>query len=186
MGNFVSKKGGENMAKGKPKKTTGKVVQFKQKFESNFEGFIKKIRIDAKTNIPDIDFNSNTSNADNTTLSKGRGKPLDSFLKAMQDLAQGFCEICEFSDDKVDETLITTVNFSEKGGVIISGQVQLENCPSPLCLNTPHVMIDNEQGFEVPQYMKEQLDILRNEAVKYIRGEWAEKQQELDFDGTNG
>ena len=45
-------------------------------------------------------------------------------------------------------------------------------------------MIENEQGFEVPEYMKAQLDELRNEAVKYIRGEWAEKQQELDFTGT--
>lgn len=172
------------MAKGKPKKEKGTVVPFKQKFESNFEGFISKIRIDAKSNIPDIDYTSNTVNADNTINSKGRGKPLDSFLKAMQDLARGFCEICEFPEEKIDETLITTVNFSEKGGVIISGQVTLEKCPSLLCLNTPHVMIENEQGFEVPEYMKAQLDELRNEAVKYIRGEWAEKQQELDFTGT--
>ena len=166
------------MAKGKTGKATGKVVPFKQKFESNFEGFIKKIRIDAKTNIPEIDFNSNTSNADNITLSKGRGKPLDSFLKAMQDLAKGFCEILEIQE-KEEDILITTVNFSEKGGVIISGQISLENCPTPWCTNTPHVMIENEQGFEVPDYMKKELDVLRNEAVKYIRGEWAEKQGEL-------
>lgn len=113
----------------KPAKQKGNVVQFKQKFESNFDGFIRKIRIDAKTDIPEIDYNSNTANADNTTLLKGRGKPLDSFLKAMQNLARGFCEICEFSDDKIDDVLITTVNFSEKGGVIISGQVSLEKCP---------------------------------------------------------
>ena len=40
-------------------------------------------------------------------------------------------------------------------------------------------MIENEQGFEVPDYMKKELDVLRDEAVKYIRGEWAEKQGEL-------
>lgn len=174
------------MAKTKTKSSKGKVVQFKQKFQSNFEGFISKIRIDAKTNIPDIDYSSNTVNADNTINSKGRGKPLDSFLKSMQDLAKGFCEICEFPEEKIEDTLITTVNFSEKGGVVISGQVQLEKCPAPLCLNTPHIMIENETGFEVPDYMKEQLDILRDEAVKYIRGEWAEKQQEIDFNGTEG
>lgn len=104
------------MAKTKTKSSKGKVVQFKQKFQSNFEGFISKIRIDAKTNIPDIDYSSNTVNADNTINSKGRGKPLDSFLKSMQDLAKGFCEICEFPEEKIEDTLITTVNFSEKRG----------------------------------------------------------------------
>ena len=103
----------------------------------------------------------------------------------MQKLAKGFCEICEFPEEKIEETLITTVNFSEKGGVIISGQVTLENCPSPLCLNTPHVLIDNEQGFEVPSYMKSQLDELRNQAVMYISGEAKEKQTTLDLTGTD-
>ena len=96
----------------------------------------------------------------------------------MQDLAKGFCEILEIQD-KEEDVLITTVNFSEKGGVIISGQISLGKCPTPWCTNTPHVMIENEQGFEVPDYMKKELDVLRNEAVKYIRGEWAEKQGEL-------
>jgi hypothetical protein len=170
----------------KAPKSKGNVVQFKQKFDSNFEGFIRKIRIDAKTDIPEIDYDSNTSNSDNTVISKGRGKPLDSFLSAMQNLAKGFCEICEFPDEKIDDVLITTVNFSQKGGVIISGQVTLEKCPAPLCCNTPHVLIDNETGFEVPEYMKEQLDELRNEAVKYIRGEWAEKQQSLFDEAAEG
>lgn len=172
------------MAKGKKK--NGTVVPFKQKFNSNFEGFISKIRIDAKSNIPEIEYSNNTERSDKNVVLKGRAKPLDEFLKAMQDLARGFCEICEFPDEKIDETLITTVNFSEKGGVTISGQVTLEKCPSPLCLNTPHVMIENETGFEIPSYMREQLDELRNQAVLYIGGEWAEKQQGLDFNGTNG
>jgi len=164
----------------RPKKQKGNVVPFKQKFNSDFEGFIKRIKIDAKTDVPDIDFTSNSTTADNTVNAKGRGKPLDSFLQAMQNLAQGFCEICEFPEEKIGDTLITTVNFSQKGGVIISGQVSLENCPAPLCINTPHILIDNESGgFEVPEYMKEQLEELRNEAVRYIKGDWAEKQQNM-------
>ena len=55
MGKTVKRR--ENkMAKGKgtkkaakPVRSKGNVVQFKQKFDSNFEGFIRKIRIDAKT-----------------------------------------------------------------------------------------------------------------------------------------
>ena len=38
----------------RPKNKKGTVVPFKQKFDSNFEGFISKIRIDAKTDIPEI------------------------------------------------------------------------------------------------------------------------------------
>lgn len=170
----------------RPKKNKGKVVPFKQKFDSNFEGFISKIRIDAKSNIPEIEYSNNTAKSDKSVVLKGREKPLESFLKTMQDLAKGFCEICEFPEEKIDETLITTVNFSEKGGVTVSGQVALENCPSPLCLNTPHILIENETGFEVPSYMREQLDELRNQAVMYISGETAEKQTSLDFNGTNG
>ena len=162
----------------RPKNKKGTVVPFKQKFDSNFEGFISKIRIDAKTDIPEIIYSNNSEKSDKEVVLKGRAKPLDSFLQAMQNLAKGFCEILEIQD-KEENTLITTVNFSEKGGVIISGQISLENCPTPWCTNTPHVMIESEQGFEVPEYMKRQLDILRDEAVKYIRGEWAEKQGEL-------
>ncbi len=166
------------------KQKRGAVIQFKQKFNSNFEGFISKIRIDAKTCIPKIEYSNNTEKSNKNVVLKGRAKPLESFQDAMQDLAKGFCEICEFDEEKIDDILITTVNFSEKGGVIVSGQVALENCPSPLCLNTPHVMIENETGFEVPTYMKKQLEELRNQAVMYIMGESAEKQQELNLTGT--
>lgn len=168
----------------RPKNKKGTVVPFKQKFDSNFEGFISKIRIDAKTDIPEIIYSNNSEKSDKEVVLKGRMKPLDSFLQAMQNLAKGFCEILEIQD-KEENTLITTVNFSEKGGVIISGQISLEKCPTPWCNNTPHVLIENEQGFEVPEYMRGQLDELRRQAVMYINGEAKEKQTTLPLDGTN-
>ena len=168
----------------RPKNKKGTVVPFKQKFDSNFEGFISKIRIDAKTDIPEIIYSNNSEKSDKEVVLKGRAKPLDSFLQAMQNLAKGFCEILEIQD-KEENTLITTVNFSEKGGVIISGQISLEKCPTPWCNNTPHVLIENEQGFEVPSYRKSQLDELRNQAVMYISGEAKEKQTTLDLTGTD-
>lgn len=168
----------------RPKNKKGTVVPFKQKFDSNFEGFISKIRIDAKTDIPEIIYSNNSEKSDKEVVLKGRTKPLDSFLQAMQNLAKGFCEILEIQD-KEENTLITTVNFSEKGGVIISGQISLEKCPTPWCNNTPHVLIENEQGFEVPEYMRGQLDELRRQAVMYINGEAKEKQTTLPLDGTN-
>ena len=168
----------------RPKNKKGTVLPFKQKFDSNFEGFISKIRIDAKTDIPEIIYSSNSEKSDKEVVLKGRAKPLDSFLQAMQNLAKGFCEILEIQD-KEENTLITTVNFSEKGGVIISGQISLEKCPTPWCNNTPHVLIENEQGFEVPEYRRGQLDELRRQAVMYINGEAKEKQTTLPLNGTN-
>ena len=168
----------------RPKNKKGTVVPFKQKFDSNFEGFISKIRIDAKTDIPEIIYSNNSEKSDKEVVLKGRAKPLDSFLQAMQNLAKGFCEILEIQD-KEENTLITTVNFSEKGGIIISGQISLEKCPTPWCNNTPHVLIENEQGFEVPEYMRGQLDELRRQAVMYINGEAKEKQTTLPLNGTN-
>lgn len=168
----------------RPKNKKGTVLPFKQKFDSNFEGFISKIRIDAKTDIPEIIYSNNSEKSDKEVVLKGRAKPLDSFLQAMQNLAKGFCEILEIQD-KEENTLITTVNFSEKGGVIISGQISLEKCPTPWCNNTPHVLIENEQGFEVPEYMRGQLDELRRQAVMYINGEAKEKQTTLPLNGTN-
>ena len=85
----------------RPKKQKGTIVQFKQRFNSNFEGFISKIRIDSKTDIPEIVYSNNTEKSDKEVVLKGRAKPLDSFLIAMQKLAKGFCEICEFPEEKI-------------------------------------------------------------------------------------
>lgn len=157
----------------------GKVTNIKTKMKPDFNGFISKIRIDAKSDIPEITFQENKRNSTGLVVFKGREKPLDSFLKSMQDLSEVFCEICEL-EDKKDDVLITTVNFSEKGGVIISGQVPLDNgVPQPLCINTPHIMIEAEKGYTIPTYAIEQLDELKNQAILYAQGETAEKQGEL-------
>ena len=166
-----------------------KVVNLNEKKQAkakiDFNGFIQKIRIDKKTDIPEIYYTERNEKNDKTIILKGQAKPLDSFLKAMQDLSVVFCEICEM-EEKVDNTLITTVNFSQKGGVIISGQIELENgIPQPLCLNTPHVLIENDKGgYELPDYAKEQIENLKNEALKYANGEAAEKQTSLPLDST--
>ena len=128
----------------------GKVTKITTKMKPDFDGFISKIRIDAKTDIPEICYNERNEKNDKTVILKGQAKPLDSFLEAMQSLSEVFCEICEIKD-KTDDVLITTVNFSEKGGIIISGQVPLNNgVPQPLCINTPHIMIEAEKVTQYP------------------------------------
>ena len=151
----------------------GKITSIndKQK-EKEFSGFIYKIKIDKKTDIPDIEYSLENEKNGKTITLRGKAEPLDSFLKAMQDLAKVFCEICDI--DKIDETTITTVNFSEKGGIVISGQIELSNgIPQPLCLNTPHIMIEENEkySYNLPNYAQNQLKILKNEAIKYIQGE---------------
>lgn len=165
--------------------TKGKVTKITTKIKPNFNGFISKIRIDAKTDIPDIHYNERNEKNDKTVMLKGQAKPLDEFLQAMQALAALFCEICEIKD-KEDEVLITTVNFSEKGGVIISGQVPLNNgIPQPLCINTPHVMLEAEKGYSIPDYGVSQIEELKKQAILYIRGEAKEKQQDLFDQAAN-
>lgn len=152
------------------------------KGKSPFTGFISKIRIDAKTDIPDIDFIEHKANGKSKVVFEGAAKALDSFLKSMQDLSEVFCEICEL-DDKKDDVLITTVNFSEKGGVIISGQVPLNNgVPQPLCINTPHIMIESEKGYSLPDYAVKQLDELKRQAMLYAQGESKKKQMDLGLE----
>lgn len=158
----------------------------KQKQKVDFNGNISKIRIDKKTDIPEIVFTERRPTGKADVVYKGEAKPLDSFLKALQDLSEVFCEICEM-EEKVDDTLITTVNFSPKGGIIISGQIELGNgVPQPLCLNTPHILIENAKGgYELPDYAKEQIEELKRQAILYANGESAEKQQSLPLVGTD-
>lgn len=170
------------------KKTT-KVVNMdekkKQKQKVDFNGTNSKIRIDKKSDLPEIVFTEHRASGNASVIFTGQAKPLDSFLSAMQKLSTVFCEICEM-EEKVDDTLITTVNFSQKGGIIISGQIELGNgIPQPLCLNTPHVLIESENGYELPDYAKEQVEELKRQAILYANGESAEKQQTLPLDGTD-
>lgn len=164
----------------------GKVTNIKTKMKPDFEGFISKIRIDAKSDILDICYSERNEKNDKTVILKGQAKALDEFLKAMQDLATVFCEICEVKD-KEDDVIITTVNFSEKGGIIISGQIPLNNgVPQPLCVNTPHIMIEAEKGYSLPNYALEQVEELKRQAILYIRGEAKEKQQSIFDEAAEG
>lgn len=158
----------------------------KQKQKVDFNGTISKIRIDKKSDLPEIVFTEHRASGNASVIFTGQAKPLDSFLSAMQKLSTVFCEICEM-EEKVDDTLITTVNFSQKGGIIISGQIELGNgVPQPLCLNTPHILIENAKGgYELPDYAKEQIEELKRQAILYANGESAEKQQSLPLVGTD-
>ena len=138
---------------------------------------ITKISMSDK-DIPEIYYNVETSRSVNEISVKGKKeRATDDFLRAMQALATVFCEICEIGD-KVDETLIHTVNFC-KNGVILSAKVELiENgIPQPLCINTPAIPLESKTGgYEMPQYAKDQLNELKKQAVLYSQGNVRDKQ----------
>lgn len=161
----------------------GKVTNIKDAKKAantaDFAATITKIAISDK-DIPEIHYNLEKTQVTNDTIAKGRAKPLDSFLKAMQALATVFCEICEIGD-KADDVLVHTVNWCTKG-VIISAKVELtENgIPQPLCINTPLIPLENAHGgYEMPQYAKDQLEELKRQAVLYLQGEAKEKQLDM-------
>lgn len=165
-----------------------KVANIKTKQKLDFDGVFHKIRIDKKTDVPEIIYSLKTDKKNRDIIEKGSGRALDSFLNAMQNLSGVFCEICEF-DGKEDDTTITTVNFSQKGGVIISGQVELSNgVPQPLCVNTPHILIEeNDKGsYCLSPEGREQLEELKKEAVKYLQGDMNDKQLDMFEDAANG
>lgn len=53
----------------------GKVTNIKTKMKPDFNGFISKIRIDAKSDIPEITFQENKRNGTGLVVFKGREKP---------------------------------------------------------------------------------------------------------------
>lgn len=149
------------------KKQTKKAVQ-------DFGGFISKIKF--KKEVPEIKYKSNGRKSSKDTTVKGRERPLDSFLAAMQDLKEYFVEVCEI-ENKMENTIITGVSFSEKG-VVITGQYELLNNKQKIQmpLNTPLIRYEAQKGLKVPQEVEELLEKLKFEAIQYINGEYAEKQ----------
>ena len=58
----------------------------KQKQKVDFNGTISKIRIDKKSDLPEIVFTEHRASGNASVIFTGQAKPLDSFLSAMQKL----------------------------------------------------------------------------------------------------
>lgn len=81
------------------KKTT-KVVNMdekkKQKQKVDFNGTISKIRIDKKSDLPEIVFTEHRASGNASVIFTGQAKPLDSFLSAMQKLSTVFVRFAKW------------------------------------------------------------------------------------------
>lgn len=67
-----------------------KVTNIKTKQKIDFDGTFSKIRIDKKTDVPEIIYSLNTDKKNRDITEKGTGRALDSFLQAMQALSDVF------------------------------------------------------------------------------------------------
>lgn len=112
-------------------------------------------------------------------------KPRPEFYKAMQDLAEFVCEICEFPSEDVEKIAVRGVSFSYAGeddtmGAVITAQKELIYSNCPLNINTPHKPSDfySEQEGDPDQLLSSDcvyaLEELIEEAEKYIDGERAQ------------
>ena len=136
-----------------------------------------------------------------TTLREGGGepdehvlrsneKPLQSFVDAMLGLRQAICEEAELPNEMAAQ--ITPLGISltyyddSRMGAVISGTRKLTNSNSPLVINTPHKpdepANDQDQTPLLCSVTTAAIDHVIHEAVRYIQGERAPKdQQELPF-----
>ena len=161
-------------------KTGDKVIKLEKKQNSKvvqeYDGIITKIKI--KKEIPEIYCKKDGDKTNRTMIVKGKAKPLDEFLAALQDLKDFFLEVCDLEQHR-EKTSILIVSFSEKG-VIITGQYELSKIKTSITVNSPLVRYDkNAGGYEITAETKEKLDRLKYEAVRYLKGDAAEKQMEL-------
>lgn len=76
-----------------------KVVKMddKKKQKIDFDGFITKIRIDKKSDIPEIHFKRTSSVSEGVIIENGTAKPLDDFIRAMQALSDIFAKFASLT-----------------------------------------------------------------------------------------
>lgn len=114
------------------------------------------------------------------------------FYNALVDLRQDVLTLLEYPKTWLDDILVKGVSFSYSDdgvkGAVISGQRTLQYSASPANFNTPHKpyemynenAVDTDGIIVMPEEIQERLDVLDNEANKYIDGDRA--QMELKFD----
>lgn len=150
-----------------------KVVNIKDKNKSkqDFDGIITKIKI--KKQIPEIFFKKDDNISTRETKTKGKEIPLDDFFAALQDLKDVFLEVCDL-EQKREKTTILCVTFAEKG-VVITGQYELSKIKTSLTVNSPLIRYDkNAGGYEITKETKGKFEKLKNEAIRYLKGESAQ------------
>lgn len=157
-----------------------KVVKFEKKNNTpEFNGQITKIKIPVKKEIPVIMYKRESDRGTKEVTFKSTGRATDDFIAALQKLSPYYLNICEIPN-KENETIITGISFSNTGIVII-GQIELteNDINSPLNVCTPHIPLESDNGYSVPEYAKNLIEEVKRQAILYINGDAKEKQMDL-------
>ena len=149
---------------------------------------LKKIKI--KQNEVDIAYEIEMNTSDFKEVKyRSFDKPLPSFYEAFDALKQDVIMILELPDDYEKDLLVQSVAFSYGGedkvmGAVITALKKVSTANSPATLNTPHLGVasysSSSNGLPVfSGATGNRLYALKDEAIKYLDGDRAEKQQTL-------
>nr|DAZ68639.1 MAG TPA: hypothetical protein [Caudoviricetes sp.] len=121
--------------------------------------------------------------------------PRPEFYSALMNLRQDVLTLLEYPENWLDKITVRGVSYSYSDdgveGAVITAQRDLEYSTAPENCNTPHKPYEmyNEDGEDpegiilMPPEIIDRLDVLEDEAQKYIDGDRA--QGTLDFDGAD-
>lgn len=111
--------------------------------------------------------------------------PRQELIESLQSMAEHVAEICELKKDdakKIKVTGITIVHKHDTRYITITAKKKLATSKSPLIINTPIRSDTGEEPYCMSEKMLSDLQILEDEAWRYIRGERAQQKLSLfDF-----
>lgn len=148
---------------------------------------INKIKIDNKGSKLTISYQQGEDKIEIEKDTRKFGMQ-DSFKKAVESLKQYFLEICELDTTAGQRTTIygcTFTTWKDGGGplakvvsgICISAGVNLLKGTGVVCMNSPHRINDfygdnGDHGQLMPVGMIADVEVLKNEIVEYLNGNW--------------
>jgi hypothetical protein len=139
----------------------------------------KKIKL-AKDNKVEIIYEAQTEDGWDEYTLKASEEPTETFLKAMEALAEDVAEMCEFPPDHVNRITVRGISMSYAGekvvmGATISASKKLLKSNTPMSVNTPykieeHYSENGDDAALLEEECVERIQMLQAEAEKYLKG----------------
>lgn len=153
---------------------------------------VKKISYDRKKGIVKVVYDELDGESDTKEVTfTAYDRPLESFVNALDALAQDVLTICQLPDEYGITLQVRSISLSRTNGIlgaVITSLKELSTSYAPLVLNTPHLPYtpysDGDDNAPVlPAGCKSRIENLIFETEKYINGDRSEKQEKLKLVG---